>query len=396
MLKGKIEKPSSTKTLCQTLDQNNNKEINVLFTLEKETCMNWIIAIHFLQALQKKYSNVEFDFGVSEKFLYFKHFCSNIKLLESLKKNSYNIKFRLPTNDIFESLKNNEGTFNIFPNLNNKYIGLNRFMVTAPKFQIEGLNGEYSDKVFFNLEEDDPTYKKISKEIKKCSFQIVEFKNLEEIKQIINKEEDSEKDISLIPGNGSFTEISSNGFINYNSKFLISGNNKVEGKIIPSESIVLRYKNDDPDKYLVENKDVHKLSGSGMVEYDYVVELGSNSIIIKLDLNELKIQTGFTKNELLNSKKFENKKDITNRNSKNKELFIQELKECKYYIGKEDANFLIASMILGPNNCILLDKETKFNLAEIFSYFDISNIIDIEKYENGIIESKLEELHLKG
>ncbi len=379
-----------TKRLCQSLDQHSNKEVMVLFTLEKETCMNWIIAIHFLQALEKKYSNVIFDFGVSEKFLYFKNFCNNIKLIDSLKKTQYDIKFKLPTNDITESLRNNLDTFSILTNLNNKYIGLNRFMVIAPKFNIDGLNREYSDKVFFNLEEDDITYKKILKEIKKCSFQIVEFKDLENKKENIENEKNN---ILLIPGGGNTTEISGIGFVNFSSKFTITGNDKVEGEIIPSETTILRYRNNVEDDYLIDNNQIHKLTGSGIIEYDYTVELGNNSITIKLDLNDFKLQSGFSKSTLRSNKK--NKSNKVS-NSKNKELLIQELKECRYYIGKEDANFLIASMILGPNNCILLDKKTRFNLAEIFSYFDISNIIDIEKYENGLIETKLEQLHLKG
>lgn len=388
----------SNKKLCQMIDEYKGKGIKVLFRLEKESCMNWIIVIHFIDILRKKYPEVEFYLGVSKKFEYFTIFDPEIikVITNNLKESLFEVNFKLPVKDIAESLRNNKNTFQLFHILNEKYIGLNRFMLACPCFEFDDLNRDYSDKVFFNLEEDDIHYKKILNEIKKCSFKVMEFKNLNN--DIIEKQPyDKTMNLNLVSANANSVTVTSNGFINYISKFDIMGNDKVEGKIIPSESIVLRYKNDNADLFNSKKniEEVHKLTGSGMIEYSYIVELTSDSIIIKLNLDEFKLRSGFSKNMMADNV-LKNKKNKLVEVTKDKRLFIEELKNCRYYIGKEDVYFLLAAMVLGTDNCILLDKRTMFNLVDVFPYFSISNIIDLEAYRTGMIEDKLEELQLKG
>ena len=395
------QRNSISKKLCQLIEEYKGKNIKVLLGLEKESCMNWIIMLHFVQLLQKKYPNVDFFLGVSEKYEYFTLFDSNvIKVIKkSTKQNAFHIIFKLPVKEIFDAFKGKANVFDLFYVLNKNYIGLSRFMVSPPNFTIDGLIRDYSDKIFFNLNEDDTYYKTITNEIKKCSFKIVEFKDISDKDENEDEDEytDRENDISLIPSFANLVEVTSNGFINYTSKFEIIGNNKINGKLVPSESIVLRYKNERQNNPPEDsNPVVHKLTGSGVVEYKFIVELMNNSVLVKLNLNEIKLTSGFSKTELKAKKlnQISNIKEIDV--TTNKRAFIEEVRTCRYYIGKEDVNFLLASMILGPSNCILLDKESTFNVIEIFPYFDISNVVDLENYETGTIENKLEELQIRG
>jgi ADP-heptose:LPS heptosyltransferase len=68
-------------------------------------------------------------------------------------------------------------------------------------------------------------------------------------------------------------------------------------------------------------------------------------------------------------------------------LFMNKIKECKYFIGVESGPFYLAGSILGFDKCIGLEKHLKFNHIPIKH-----NLVDINFYEKNTVKNKIKEL----
>ena len=341
-------------------------DINGLIYLEDETPTNILLFKSIFDTLVKS-SPHNLTLGISEKFInYVELFKSkNVECKVNIKAKSYDYVFLVPNGDLTSKKKKNT-----IRDLNRKFIGLTNVRFSPAEVSVDSVN-ENSDSVLVDMDKRNKNYSTIVDEVDSRGLELVHVNDTNKINSKVDN-----KDLDLLDVTSKSVSISGNGFIPFDTEFSIKGTDTVEGKVYPQASSVLKYVNKNAKK----NDDVsYDITGKGVVEYEFKVNVLSNALSIEIYLDDFNIRSGISNLEV----------DCDDTELALTDVDITEsLITSNVFMGESGANLLLAYSILGISKCVLLTDGDKND-----DYFKNDNCIDITNYKSPTAGDLLEDMY---
>lgn len=373
-----IDIKKNSKNLCEYLDDITDKL--VIINLKSSNLFNTICFYHILSKLVITYENVNIKLLVSPDFKFLEELLDNI-VVGDVSDYDYNPHDTVMYNlsfDIIEYLNDNENSKNPLSIWNRMEIGLEKFLCRPLKLDFKA--DEYSDIVGINFGIDN-IYKSIITDIKDCGLDYLDIlsNNSRVLKRSIDNESKScitSKGISCIP---------------FGYDLELSKENKLSCVFSPETFDFIKLNSSGIN---VPDIDNIKIASSVMLNIDYIISLDDDGLRVEFTPSDFNFEVDLLKSSGKKSKiKLGSIKSLKGSSSINTySKVIEDLKKCKYYIGAEDEYMLLAYLILGEDNCIVLSSN--MNILKTFPFF--KDVIPIEEYSKGDVATMLEYLHSSG
>ena len=320
----------------------------VLIYFSTDSILNILCLMHILPSLSNKYKSFEFVLGVGSEYSFLSKFGNIIKIdRKNLNLLDYDYMFEIQKN-VDKYFDSNNDVEYILEDMALHITGIDSFTISP--LDSNAVKDNNSEFVYINSGVE-LTNSKIRTEMVKSGL------------RDIFEEDSFDENLPTFNLFYAYPSSTGGGSVIFNKNFKVEAG-KVKG-VVNFESIeLLDCKSQDYDS----DEDEYNFSVPVSVPAVINFSLSKNKIEAELDFSSMNISEDLI--------------DLSNSVAETRTLLdvphfgeeLSRLFKCKYYIGREDELLLLAYLVLGKDNCIILSKG---GTVKSFSFFE--NRVDISK-----------------